>query len=1028
MVYRFGSYELDDERSELRRGGEPLAIQPKPLGLLLLLVRDRDRVVGQDELLDALWPGTAVTPGSLTRAVSTARRAIGDTRQGVLIRSYARRGYRFCGDVVELGGQPKPLAADTPPAEAPERRAGTRSEPFVGRDDALAALRRAWTQAESGRGAVVVVSGPPGVGKTRLVEVFGDELRGRGERVWVGRCRDSEGVPAYWLWVQVLRALLEDSDPQRVIEQMGPGAHEVADLVPELAAARADTAARGEPSPEQSRFLFFDALTRTLAAAGRARPVTLVLEDLQWAGRGSLRLFEHLASELRNARLLVLATVRDEARERHHPLNRALSILAQQDHASRLALEGFAADEVARLLEAAHGAPPPARLAEQVLARTEGIPLFVREVVHRLADAGHLEQASLPQDLEIELPPRARDLLLRTVESLSDACVTLLGSAAVLGREFALPLLAAVGGTGRADALDQLDEAARAGVVVPTEGSAGTYRFAHALFQELMLEGLPVGRRARLHHAAAQRLESQHATDPELVISELAHHYHQGLAVADAGRALYAAERAAARAEQLRAWEEAALHYRQALDAIEHLEPFDPERRLATLLRLGEACRFAGDRTQRLEVLTEALRAARSLSRPDEFARAAIAYSDLTEWGPRDPRAVPILDEALERVGPEPSVARARLTTRRAFLRPEAREDAAVFAREAVALAAEVGDGETLQEALYLLLVILGGPHHMTEREQITREMGRVTSGLAYRDLAMIAHLDVASDRLALGDGDGARGWRRTATHVAGDLPHPGLVWHLLVFDAGLAHLEGRFDDAEQLAREAWLLGERIGHPYARANHLGVLGLVLRDRGEPAALVELFAETSRRRTPGNQWSRALYASALAAVGERTTARALLDEIFEDGLDGIRTIRKTNSLVAIGELCADLEDGDRAQEVCRRLEPLADQHGVFPIPVAYTGPVAHTHGRLLELLGRADEAAELYVVALASAESLGARPAAARAAVAWGTVATRRPRLRARSRERLERGAALAAQLGMRALGERARQQLAALPD
>ena len=77
MIYRFGPFELDEEAGELRRGGQPVPVQPKPLALLALLIRDRDRVVSQDELFEALWPGTAVTPGSLTRAVSHARRAAG---------------------------------------------------------------------------------------------------------------------------------------------------------------------------------------------------------------------------------------------------------------------------------------------------------------------------------------------------------------------------------------------------------------------------------------------------------------------------------------------------------------------------------------------------------------------------------------------------------------------------------------------------------------------------------------------------------------------------------------------------------------------------------------------------------------------------------------------------------------------------------------------------------------------------------------------------------------------------------------
>jgi DNA-binding winged helix-turn-helix (wHTH) protein len=132
MIYRFGAYELDEDAGELRHRGESVPIQPKPFELLRILLRERDRIVAADELFDALWPGLAVTPGSLTRAVSVARRAIGDGHRGELLRSVARRGYRFTGDVVvapapglragEPGAAPRPAAAHAPQASSSAAR------------------------------------------------------------------------------------------------------------------------------------------------------------------------------------------------------------------------------------------------------------------------------------------------------------------------------------------------------------------------------------------------------------------------------------------------------------------------------------------------------------------------------------------------------------------------------------------------------------------------------------------------------------------------------------------------------------------------------------------------------------------------------------------------------------------------------------------------------------------------------------------------------------------------------------------
>jgi DNA-binding winged helix-turn-helix (wHTH) protein len=140
VIFRFDDYELDENAAELRRAGVRVELQPKPFELLRLLVRERARVVSASELMDALWPDVAVTPSSLTRAVSHARRAIGDTHKGERIRSEARRGYRFVGEVREgAATAPAPKAEDRPTAA-----------PFVGREEALAELHAAYAAAQTG--------------------------------------------------------------------------------------------------------------------------------------------------------------------------------------------------------------------------------------------------------------------------------------------------------------------------------------------------------------------------------------------------------------------------------------------------------------------------------------------------------------------------------------------------------------------------------------------------------------------------------------------------------------------------------------------------------------------------------------------------------------------------------------------------------------------------------------------------------------------------------------------------------------
>src|SRR5262245_23058042 len=254
MVFRFavagsGLFELDEAAGELRRDGEPVAIQPKPFALLRHLICERERVVPLEELFSHLWPDVAVTPSSLTRAVSVARSAIGDPGRGEVIRSVARRGYRFCADVISVDAADASVPAA--PAEGARGRPGdTARAPFVGREDALASLREAWREAATGHGTIALVTGPPGIGKSRLVEVFAAEVDRAGARVLTGHAREGEGVPALWLWVEAVRDLEPGSD-----DALAPLASGTEPAVP---------ADGDEQSPEQSRFLLFDGIARAL--------------------------------------------------------------------------------------------------------------------------------------------------------------------------------------------------------------------------------------------------------------------------------------------------------------------------------------------------------------------------------------------------------------------------------------------------------------------------------------------------------------------------------------------------------------------------------------------------------------------------------------------------------------------------------------------------------------------------------------------------------------------------------------------
>jgi DNA-binding winged helix-turn-helix (wHTH) protein len=993
MIYRFGRFELDEDAGELRAAGTPVAIQPKPLALLLLLVKERHRVLSQDELMEALWPGTSVTSGSLTRAVSHARRAIGDTHKGDLLRSLPRRGYRFAGDVLEIGGGPDspPPDAGTPPARPPSRvHAG---ELFVGRDDAMATLERARLLSERGPGRIVLITGRAGVGKTRLVEVFARAATEQGALVAFGRGRDGEGVPAFWIWSELLRAL------------SSAGLAREDELEAILSGLR-------ETTDAEQRFRFFDAVARALVAASHERPLVLVLEDLQWANPASLRLLDHLAFELPRARILLVATVRDEARRSEASLDATLALLHRHEAFDHVALAGLSRAEIGSLLSKLIGRPTPTELTSELFARTEGVPLFVREAIRLLEERGELRHPERISRRGISLPTHAVDLIRRMLSGLSRETADLVAAGAVLGRDFTVAHVAAVADVARDVVLDRLEEAVAAGVLEEAADAAATFRFTHALFKEAAYEALAAGARARYHARAAARLEQQYADDPTPAIAELAHHHHESIAVGDPERAFGYALLAGREAERLVAYEQAAVHYEQALDALEHFDTMPTGRRLGVLIALGEAHRRSGDRERRREVSGEAMKTARALGQTDDFARAAIRFCDINEWTPDDAVAAAVVDEALELLDESAAVLRARLITRRAYLRLRD-SNALPIAREAVERARAAGDPLAIQEAIYILLYALAGPDHLEERRALRGPLIEAALRLKSPDSAVIGLLDIASDFLALGDPKSARAQRQQVTELIGDSPSLGATWHTKVFDTGIALLEGRLDEVEQTMSDALLVGRRIAHPYAQICYNGHLMQLHRFRGEHDAVASLYAPLVRGSgsSAASHWPQAVYARSAIRTGDRERALGIWEGLARTDFANVtRSIRWIGTMVELAHLCADLEDARRAEALIAQLAPVEHLHAVIPMAIQYGGPATHALARLHELMGDADTAIQYYASALQAAIDLGARPAEARIRLDMAGPVGRRGD-RAQAAELEASGKALAERIG-----------------
>ena len=472
------------------------------------------------------------------------------------------------------------------PTQAPPVTA--RSEMFVGRAAELAVIEGALDCREDASGAIVLVAGEPGIGKTRLVQEAVSRATGRGCVVAWGRCDEGDGAPPFWPWLQVIRSLLDHPDRDVVRSALAPHAPEIGQLVPEIKELAGHVPPPAPLDPASARHRFFDAVAGFLNRLSQHQPVAVVLDDLHWADPPSLQLTGHLAGRLPGLRTRLIVTYRDVDPAPGAGMRDLLASLARQPGRRELSLQGLTRDEVARFVAHEVGADPPPAVLATVWDRTGGNPFFVGELTRLLVAEKALTEGTATT---APVPWAVRQVVGRRMERLPEATRELLVVAAVAGRDFDLRVAARAAHLDLDEALDVVDVAVAAGVVKEHPAAVERFQFSHALVQQTIYEELTGLRRARLHGLVAEALEE---TDGDRAqATEVAHHLYEAVAVAGPERAIAAAGRAAAAAQAALAYEVAENHLRRALALVEILDGCERDRleldvqvQLATLLTM----------------------------------------------------------------------------------------------------------------------------------------------------------------------------------------------------------------------------------------------------------------------------------------------------------------------------------------------------------------------------------------------------------------------------------------------------------
>jgi tetratricopeptide (TPR) repeat protein len=829
------------------------------------------------------------------------------------------------------------------------------SDAFVGRGREVAELDAALEQATAGRGSLVILTGEPGIGKTRLLDELALRAEPRGCDVLVGRCWEEGGASAYWPWIQVVRAAGGEFERLSPVQADGSTA-----------------------DPDSQRFRLFDAVTRFLADRGGDRPQVVLLDDLHAADKPSLLLLRFLSESITTERVLVVASYRPTDRR----VRELADVLAELARAGRrIVVAGLGLDDLSAYMEAVTGRPPSPALVGRLHHITGGNPFFVSEVVRLLPAPAAGVPHDRVDDLLPRLPEEVRTLVRRRIDGLSPDAVSVLRQSAVVGREFDVGILGRTSRLTIGRLRDVLDEAAAAGVIVQDGQSKRRYAFVHELVRETLYGDMPARKRMELHLTIGHALENMHRADLDPHLSEIAHHFAQAAPLADPPEAVEYLVRAGDRAVAVLAYEEAAVHYGHALELTDDDDTASAEQRCELMLRLGDAYWRAGDTRGARETFEEAAALARRLGAADLLGRAALAY--VTGLGgfllfarfEAGGTAVELLEEALAALPEHDSRLCALLLARLAVEMYSANqpvERRLSISAAAIEMARRLEDREALGTALHARQWALATPDLIAERLATAEEMLRVATEESDGELAFLAHSARFNCLLELGDGAGSSAALSAMAELAERARQPFFLWHVVCLRVVEATVEGRLADAERLAREALEIARMRQSLYAdymfRFAHMVAIRWA---QGRLGELQESVAPHGDRFPWVPRWRDALVAVELPDPG---AARAEIERhARHDFVDLPRDGLWLLHLAALAEACVLVGDARRSEHLYELLLPFGDRHALS-YTQQFLGPVALRLAMLARALGRIDEAERHASAALDRCLSFGARPA------------------------------------------------------
>ncbi len=923
--------------------------------------------------------------------------------------------------------------------------------PLVGHQREMALLWDQFEAAARGRTHVVLITGEPGIGKTRLL----DEMAARAERVGAtilrGEASEAEGMPPYLPFLEALGRYVRTAPVDQLREQVSLEVTPLAGILPELATRLGELPPAYPLPPEQARLRLYEAVGSFLAAMATpasppttgkvARGVLLVIDDLHWADAASLGLLCHVVRHQPTAWLLILGTYREGEVGQNPALERALTELTRLRALTTLALTPLQADEIATLAANYLGGPIAPALGQFLHAQSEGNPFFAEELLRNWLEAVTLTREEgdsagrscwgLVTPFESTLPPSIVGAIRQRLARISPAVVDQLRIAAIIGRAFSTSLLAEVQGRDVEEVAELLMAGERARLI--QRDRTGAFAFTHDKIRECLYAEVSSARRQRLHERIGLALEAQPDREGAQQLAELAFHFARSR---DRARGAVYSRRAAEQALHAYAPAEAVAHYQAALDLIEP----DDRQRGDLLLGLGEAALLAAAED-----------------------RAVAAFKAAQDWFARTAGA-----GIGEQAGDLVAMARAARGRGLAHWRL----DAPVAAREALEMSLALLDAsrhpgpeavQTLVDLANLLGVVLGRQNEAIVYGQRALELarhlrdgrleaatGRTVGFLLVRENNMPSGLQLLEEALALADANDdpaeaaqccaylaqaycwsadferSRQVSLRREEFARRCQRPHQLCYVYTWLAFLHVARGEWAEAEQLLAQAQPAVERVVSAEPLAFLRQIRGFLAYQRGDYAVAeheCQAAVATFREKGPGELLlCLGMLGVVLTAAGKLQEARAYMAE--QEALLAAASAGRLPTLSACGCLAmmaVTMGDGERAASYYEDLLACQGQHHWFLVD--------RILGALATLRGDWSAGEAHLAAAAAIARREGLRPEMGRILVAQADLELARggPGSALRARTRLGQALTLFDELDMDGEVNHARGRLRRLP-